>query len=187
MVYGFAQQSGGHVSIESRPGRGTAVTIVLPALPTQDDAVKGAPAEAARSGRVLLVEDEPQVRHVICTQLVDLGYAVEAASTAADALDVLTRDANFDVILAEAVLPKGMSGIELARRVREIRPDFRVLLTSGQPEHLRDQPAPPEPAAALLAKPYRHQDLAAALRQVLGPDGRPSAGGGPRRPADEGV
>jgi CheY-like chemotaxis protein len=228
MVYGFAQQSGGHVAIESEPGRGTSVTILLPAVGARDRADGDAAGRAAApqaapsgQGRVLVVEDEPQVRHVLCTQLVTLGYAVEAASTAADALDVLTRDANFDVLLADAVLPKGMSGVELARRARAIKPDFRILLTSGAPGKPGEPevgtptasgspgdpgepgvgilPAPgqtpdpggrtglPDAGAILLAKPYRRQDLAAALRRVLGSEGRPGPDESLRRPAGEGA
>ncbi|HEX2555456.1 MAG TPA: ATP-binding protein, partial [Microvirga sp.] len=188
MVYGFAQQSGGHVSIESRPGEGTAVTILLPAVDagSPENADDAGPARLGR-GRVLVVEGEPQRRHLVCTQLADLGCAVEAASTGADALDALTRDARFDVLLLGAVLPQGQSGVELAQRARGINPGFAVILASDRPEGAPGPQGPLEPGTVLLHRPFRHEDLAAALRQVLDPDRRPGAGEPLRREEDEGV
>ena len=170
MVYGFAQQSGGHVSIESREGEGTTVTIVLPAVdssPIDEAPEQGAAAPLAGGEMVLVVEDEPQVRHFLCSQLVGLGYRVEAVSAGPDALEVLRTSAPVDLLFTDVVLPKGMSGVELAVRARQLRPGLKVLLTSGYPEEVFEHHGRPDETMRLLRKPYRRKELASVLRQVL--------------------
>jgi PAS domain S-box-containing protein len=170
MVHGFVEQAGGHVSIESAIGQGTTVTILLPAI---DKFSIQAPVESEVAGttmgggRVLVVEDEPQVLHFVCSQLVSFGYRIEAVSAGPDALDVLRQDQSFDLLFTDVVMPKGMSGIELARRAREIKPDLRVLLTSGYPEEVFQEHGTPDADTPLLRKPYRRKELAVALRKVL--------------------
>jgi PAS domain S-box-containing protein len=171
MVFGFAQQSAGHVSIESKVGEGTSVTIVLPAVVGQ--AAKPSPhrdvPEAVTSkARVLLVEDEPQVLQFVATQLINMGYEVTAVSTGTDALDVLKQGEPFDVLFTDVVLPKGMSGVELAKQVRQTRPGMKVLLTSGYPEEVFEQHGGRDVNMPLLHKPYRRKELAESLRKVLG-------------------
>jgi CheY-like chemotaxis protein len=102
-----------------------------------------------------------------------------------DALELLERGDRFDLLFTDVVLPRGMSGIELARRARAIRPDLRVLLTSGYPEDVFDDHGPLEVGLPLLRKPYRRADLAAALRDVFtdAPDGVPATA--PREPAGD--
>jgi nitrogen-specific signal transduction histidine kinase len=169
MVYGFAQQSGGHVTIESRVGAGTAVTILLPAL--AQAALEGrsggeeAPAAPGHE-RVLVVEDEPQVLQFVSAQLTGLGYGVTAVSTGPDALELL-RAERFDVLFSDVVLPKGLSGVELARRARAIRPELKVLLTSGYPEEAFEHHGRPDPATPLLKKPYRQTELAETMRKLI--------------------
>jgi CheY-like chemotaxis protein len=171
MVYGFAQQSGGHVSIESAPGKGTSVTIFLPAVV---GAAAGLVPEEARPAalgreRVLLVEDEPQVLQFVSAQLVSLGYDVTAVSAGPDALDLLREELRFDLLFTDVVLPKGMSGVELARQARRIRPGIKVLLTSGYPEEAFEHHGSPEHGTLLLRKPYKRKTLAETLRKVLEP------------------
>jgi CheY-like chemotaxis protein len=169
MVYGFAQQSGGHVSIDSNPQDGTAATIVLPALdhgqldaPVEEEPPSAAPAKE----RVLVVEDEPQVLEFVSSQLLSLGYDVTAVSTGTEALTLLEGD-KFDLLFTDLVLPKGLSGVEVARRAREMIPTLRVLLTSGYSEEVFEHHGRPEKDTPLLRKPYRRRELAEMLRKVL--------------------
>jgi PAS domain S-box-containing protein len=171
MVYGFAQQSGGHVWISSRVGTGTSVTIVLPALASAlAEAVSEADAvEPIPDGkeRILVVEDDPQVLQFVTTQLVSLGYDVTAVSVGVDAIERIERDSRYDLLFTDVVLPKGMSGVELARRAKQMRPSMKVLLTSGYPEEVFEQHGRPDEGTLILRKPYRRKELADTLRQIL--------------------
>jgi CheY-like chemotaxis protein len=170
MVYGFAQQSGGHVSIKSTPGDGTTVTILLPAIGNAAQPV----LEAGRGGdlrrgheRVLLVEDEPSVRLFVSSQLANLGYEVTDVGSGPEALALLQQDGAYELLFTDVVLPQGMSGVELARQARAIRPELKVLLTSGYPEEVFEQHGRPDPQTPLLRKPSRRKDLAEAVRKAL--------------------
>jgi PAS domain S-box-containing protein len=170
MVYGFTQQTGGHVSIESRERVGTSVTLVLPAIATIEMQVHErdmTPELVAPIERILLVEDEPAVLSFVSTRLLSLGYEVKAVSTAPDALDLLARDQDFSLLFSDIVLPKGMSGVELVRRARELKPDLKVLLTSGYSEEVFAQHGRPDEGTLLLRKPYKRRELAETLRKVL--------------------
>ena len=171
MVYGFAEQSGGHAEIRSEVGRGTAVTLLLRAVSAApaDPPADPVPGPAGGRERILVVEDEAPVRRFVCTQLAHLGYAVTAVATAPQALELLALGPAFDLLFTDVVLPKGMSGVELARTVREIRPDLKVVLTSGYAEDAFEHHERPEPGTPLLRKPYRRKDLAETIRTALGP------------------
>jgi PAS domain S-box-containing protein len=171
MVFGFAEQSGGHVAITSKPDEGTSVTIYLPAAAQvasprsrQDPEL---PVGETRMESILVVEDDPQVLQFITTQLLSLGYQVTAVSVGVDALERLEQDSRYDVLFTDVVLPNGLSGVEVARRAKEMRPDIRVLLTSGYPEDVFQQHGRLEQDALILRKPYRRKELADTLRKVL--------------------
>ena len=87
--------------------------------------------------------------------------------TGPDALELLTRDSRFDLLFSDVVLPKGMSGVELAQRAREMKPDLKVLLTSGYSEDVFEHHGRPEKGTPLLRKPYKRSALAAMLTKVL--------------------
>ena len=172
MVYGFAKQSNGHVSIYSEPGLGTTVRMYLPTLPEKTKGASPPPRlerEAAPSAAetILIVEDDPFVRSYAVMSLQSLGYRVTAAVDGNDALQKLGTDLEVDLLFTDIVMPGGINGWELADRAREIRPELRVLLTSGYAlealtahGHLRD-------ASAILPKPYRKAELARRLREAL--------------------
>jgi CheY-like chemotaxis protein len=173
MAYGFAEQSGGHISIKSQEGQGTSVTLMLRALtsssaPPAPETEK--PAPKGGKERVLVVEDEPRVLQFVSAQLVSLGYEVTAVSTGPDALSALKQGDRFDLLFTDVVLPKGMSGVELAEHARQIRPDIKVLLTSGYSEGVFQQQGTADgKGIPLLRKPYRRKALAEMLRNVLDP------------------
>jgi PAS domain S-box-containing protein len=173
MVYGFVKQSGGSVQIDSAPGRGTTVRILLPrAGQAARPAAEASPAAQSGTGRherILVVEDDPLVREQVTLQLQRLGYDVVSACDGPGALEILQRDPAIDLLFTDIVMPGGLNGRQLADRARSLHPDLPILLTSGY----ADGAVEPDAATAalpLLQKPYQRQELAASLRSLL--DGR---------------
>ena len=117
--------------------------------------------------RVLLVEDDPGVRELMVQRLERLGYQVEAAIHANEALERLAGMAPVDLLLTDIVLPGGTYGDVLAAQAQAARPGLRVLFMSGYPKKALDRIARLEGAATILRKPFRNHDLAAHLRAVL--------------------
>jgi PAS domain S-box-containing protein len=175
-VYGFVKQSRGTVELDSAPGRGTTVTMRLPRWRDTEAATSGGEAAPApplpRHLKVLLVEDEPEVRKVIGTFLDGLGVKFTTAVDGEQALAWLEADGDVDLLLTDIALGPGMRGTDLAQRAQQRDPDLTVLLMSGfAPELLEpdaDQPLPWE----LLRKPCTREELAAALARALSLSGR---------------
>ena len=167
MVYGFARQSGGSATIDSRPGEGTRVRIDLPlsdVQPAEPVLVPQAPATDLRPLRILVVEDNPLVLMATVEGLVQEGFTVETAEDGVTALTLLETDRNFDLVVSDVVMPGGVSGIDLARHIRENWPQLRVLLASGySPESLANMGAD---TASVLAKPFTPDQLAARIRSL---------------------
>ncbi|MCK6452995.1 MAG: ATP-binding protein, partial [Alphaproteobacteria bacterium] len=172
MVYGFVKQSGGHVRLYSEPGHGTAVKVYLPRADHGDAAPAGAAAVAAVAARsggetVLVVEDNELVRPHVERMLAELGYRVVAAPDGPRALDALRSTPGIDLLFTDMVMPGGMDGLSLAEAARRLRPGLRVLLTSGFTEAALAGREKAGQDVQILAKPYRRQDLAIRVRQVL--------------------
>jgi two-component system NtrC family sensor kinase len=170
-VYGFARQAGGSVRISSDPGRGTSVTLVLPCCaeerPQSNHATAAAILRIVAEGEVVLVvEDEPNLRELALECLEEVGYVTLAAADARSALELLESDAQIDVLFSDIVMPGGMNGIQLMRQARRLRPDLKVLMTSGYSETVRREL--PE-GVPLLMKPYDGRELIRQLQLVLGP------------------
>jgi PAS domain S-box-containing protein len=166
MVYGFAKQSGGGVVIESEPGAGTAVTVYLPRTmsPLDDLDLGRRPSRAAqRTGRILVVEDDAEVREVTVAMLQSLGYRAAVVGNGRDALAALRRADPVDLLFTDLVMPFGMSGIDLARQALVLRPGLKVLLTTGY--------AGPHASGTdefpLLPKPFGPAQLDHALATLL--------------------
>lgn len=171
MVYGFAKQSRGHVKIYSEAGHGTTVRLYLPKA--HDDAV---PAReeifvesemAASSATILVADDNPGVRGIVVEQLTSLGYRVIDAQDGASALGILQKDESIDLLFTDIVMPGGMTGVELAREARQIRPLLKILLTSGFVEESVRNGGRSGEIMNVLSKPYRKQDLARKIQEVL--------------------
>jgi PAS domain S-box-containing protein len=173
-VYGFISQSRGHIDLTSAPGAGTTLTMYLPAA----DAVAGATdghsrrsAELPRGLRVLLVEDDDDVRNVAQAFLRSMGCEVAACNSAEAALAELAaakRGVGFDLLFSDITLGAGIDGQELARRVDTQYPALRVLLTSGYSHHVAGSGSGGVPLRwPVLAKPYTRQDLAHAIARSL--------------------
>ena len=168
-VYGFVMQSGGHIDIQSNIGIGTTVTLYLPAVTAvaDQDADSSDDDAVTAAGTVLIVEDDPEVLQVAVETLRALGYNVVTAADGPSALAKLRRrDRAIDVLFTDVVMPKGMSGIELARQARELRPDLQVLLASGYPKSALASDHGLTEEFTFLSKPYRWNDLSERMRTI---------------------
>jgi CheY-like chemotaxis protein len=117
---------------------------------------------------ILVVDDDPEVRRVATAQLGSLGYAVIEARDAVSALDILRTDRPIDMIFTDVMMPGDMSGLDLGRRARELRPDLAVLYTSGFTEAgIEDAEQLRAVRDHLVSKPYRLRDLAKKVKEVL--------------------
>ncbi|HWI19510.1 MAG TPA: ATP-binding protein, partial [Vicinamibacterales bacterium] len=170
MVYGFAKQSGGTVSIASEPGRGTTVIVYLP-LTKNKPVAQDTPAMFTNppviGRRILVVEDEPSVRSTVRRQLETLGHAVMLAETAAVALPLLKSGEPIDVLLTDVLLGSGMNGIDLADAARVFRPALPVIFMSGFTAVPEAQQRISESGAPLLTKPSTLSQLERALNAVI--------------------
>jgi PAS domain S-box-containing protein len=160
-VHGFAQQSGGAVTIDSKPGEGTAVTIYLPrssaALP--DTVTEAAQPNGKPLGTILMVEDSREVAEITGTLLEQLGYRVVKAENAAEALRHLSQGIDFDLLFSDIVMPGTLNGFALAKECAERYPGIPILLTSGY----NDAAQAAESDFTILRKPY---DISALERAV---------------------
>ncbi len=169
-TYGIIKQSEGSVLVDSTPGRGTTFRLFFPSVAREAAVGEAAPRPIGRrTGRILLVEDEPVLREIAQRVLVRAGFDVTAAADPGEAIIAAeTGPEPFDLLLTDVVMP-GMRGPELARRLRNSRPDLRVLLASGYAEEIVDSDRHEDP---LLAKPFSPETLLAAVDAVLGPAAR---------------
>jgi signal transduction histidine kinase len=170
-VYGFAHAAAGGLKILSAPGEGTTVEIYLPKSiqrPTAAQPFGLIPIRAANGEEtILVVEDDPDVLNVAVRGLLDLGYNVKAATNADEAMDLLRRDTEIDVLFSDVVMPGGMNGAQLAVEARRMRPELKVLLTSGYTASALTEDHGLSGRLEVLRKPYRRDELASKLRLVI--------------------
>ncbi|MDR3538365.1 MAG: ATP-binding protein [Acetobacteraceae bacterium] len=169
-VYGFARQAGGSARIETAPGGGTAVTLILPrshSPPRLDRSDADViPIRTAGKGEVVLVvEDEPSVLEMAVECLEGMGYATLTAADAQAALAQLRHADRVDVLFSDIVMPGGMNGVQLAIEAMRLRPNLKVLMTSGYTATSTRQELPL--GVPLLMKPYDSWQLGKQVRSVL--------------------
>ncbi|WP_300577893.1 PAS domain S-box protein [Phenylobacterium sp.] len=169
-VYGFVRQCGGAVDVCSAPGEGSTISLYLPAADHADPQLLEVEVgiETVMAGlRILLVEDDDAVRAVTESLLSELGCRVETAVNGIEALRRVGRGADFDLVLSDIVMPGGVSGVDLARRLRDAHPDLPVVLTTGYSGEKLDDAQEAE-AWPILRKPFRAEQLSAVVRQAAG-------------------
>jgi PAS domain S-box-containing protein len=169
MIYGFARQSNGHVSIDSKLGVGTSVRLYLPRHhgeagderlpPSAQDEPPGA------GETVLVVEDEPVVRGVIVEMLQDQGYRVLEAFDGPSGLKIL-REQRIDLLVTDVGLP-GMNGRQLADQARESRPDLKILFITGYAENVAIAKGFLQPGMEMITKPFDLDKLAQRIREMV--------------------
>ncbi|TWD52106.1 PAS domain-containing sensor histidine kinase [Pseudomonas sp. SJZ131] len=172
MIYGFAQQSGGHASLDSVPDQGTCVRLYLPRLHlgTPQDVLladSGAAPSAIEGETVVLVEDDPAVRMLVLNLLNELGYHAHEAEDARAALPLLESDLRVDLLVTDVGLP-GMNGRQLAEIARQHRPDLKVLFMTGYAEKAAERQGFLDDGMDMVAKPFSIDVLANKIRTMIG-------------------
>ena len=164
-VWGFAKQSGGTAMIDSRPGEGTTVAMLLPRASAEPAAAPAiAPADhPVAPKRILVVEDSKEVRALAQSLLEDLGHEAIVAPHAEAAIAILSGERSIDLLFCDLALSGAIDGRKLAELARQMRPGIKLLMTSGYPDLMRGRPGDPP----IIAKPYHQADLAAALRALF--------------------
>jgi signal transduction histidine kinase len=171
MVYGFARQSNGHVRIYSEVGQGTMVCIYLPrhaGNETQDNEADPAATVAATDGgeAVLVIDDEPTVRMLVCDALTDLGYVCNEAVDGAEGLKMIETAKRLDLLITDVGLP-GLNGRQVADAARVHKPDLKVLFITGYAENAALNHGHIDHGMEVMTKPFSVDDLAARVERIL--------------------
>jgi PAS domain S-box-containing protein len=160
-VFGFAKQIGGGIAVESQPGKGATFTLYLPA---SRGGASGEPQANGNqpAGRVLIVEDDALLAELAAGMFAELGFDAVITHSAKEALDAISGGDRPKLVFSDVVMPGGISGIELARKIRERFPELPILLTTGYSEEVGGSHGFP-----VLQKPYEMEALASALGNLL--------------------
>ncbi len=170
MIYGFARQSNGHVTIDSRIAQGTSVRLYLPRhhgdIDTGHASAIRAAEHAATGETVLVVEDEPVVRGVILEMLGEQGYRTLEAADGPSGLKILRSGARIDLLVTDVGLP-GMNGRQLADQARETRPGLKILFITGYAESVAIADGFLQPGMEMITKPFDIDNLSRRIRGMV--------------------
>ena len=174
-IYGFVKQSNGNITIYSEPGVGTTVNLYLPRCgdggSVQRSSTPSRDAQTSNGERVLVVEDNRDVRALTVKRLERLGYQVIECTTGAEAKEALEKGLKVDAIFSDIMMPGGLTGTDLGRWVNQHRPMLPVILTTGFADEAAGNTVTSRDTWPILRKPYTQKDLADVMRTVL--DGQP--------------
>lgn len=169
-VYGIVRQTGGGISVESEPGKGSTFRIYLPQVTAPVDFTKTTVAPVDKSENfetVLVVEDEDIVRELVCEVLQEQGYNILCARDGVDALEMAGNlDGTIHLLVTDVIMPN-MNGQELAAKLSALRPDMKVLYVSGYSDNDIGDHGVLDPRFDLLQKPFTPQTLARKIRDVI--------------------
>jgi PAS domain S-box-containing protein len=170
MIYGFARQSNGHVTIDSRIGQGTSIKLYLPRhrgdIAAENASAVRAAEHAATGETVLVVEDEPVVRGVILEMLHDQGYRTLEAVDGPSGLRILRTNQRIDLVVTDVGLP-GMNGRQLADQAREIRPGLKILFMTGYAESVAISDGFLQPGMEMITKPFELDNLSRLICAMI--------------------
>jgi len=170
-VYGFVKQSGGHVKIYSEVGHGTTVKIYLPRLAVEvtvtEEQIETAIPDGDGKETILVLEDDDDVRIYSVEILRELGYRVIEAHDGPSALRLLERQTRVDLLFSDVVLPGGLTGAQVAEQARRIRPQLKILFTTGYARNAIIHHGRLDKGVVLITKPFSSADLAVKIRDVL--------------------
>jgi PAS domain S-box-containing protein len=161
-VFGFAKQIGGGVTVDSEVGKGATFTLYLPASHRGENGQAGGGAGGRSLGRVLIVEDDTFVAELAADMLSELGFEATIVHSAKEALERMAGGDKPELVFTDIVMPGGLTGIELARKLRQRFPELPILLTTGYSEQVAATQGFP-----VLQKPYELHSLASAIGDVL--------------------
>lgn len=171
MIYGFARQSGGAVSLYSEVGQGSMICIYLPrhlGATEVDSTLSNLSAAPRGEGEtVLVIDDEPTVRMLVSEVLADLGYNAIEAGDGAAGLKVLTSDVRIDLLVTDVGLPGGLNGRQVADAARSARPDLKVLFITGYAENALLSHGHLSPGMHVMTKPFAMEALAGRIRELI--------------------
>jgi PAS domain S-box-containing protein len=171
MIYGFMQQSGGHITVDSAPGQGTTVSLFMPVVhevTEHDDAPNAPPVSLGAGQSILVVEDDEQVRMLVTVVLEDLGYTAEVVGDADGAIPILGSSKKIDLLITDVGLP-GLNGRQLAEIARQSRPSLPVLFMTGYAEKAQERSAFLDNGMAMIAKPFLLDAFSEAVRSSIAP------------------
>ena len=185
-VYGFARQSGGRVTIDSAPGEGTTVSLLLPKAQDAAEPLHWPDQETVSGGTetLLLVEDDAEVRDATAAMLNDLGYKVRTAQDPASALSLARAEPDFDLVISDVVMPGEMTSRDLAHTLQEEMPGLPFLYISGYSRDAIVRDGRVDAGVNLLSKPFTRDALALRVRAALdtSPRAAEAAAADPERP-----
>jgi len=175
MVYGFTKRSGGFITVFSEMGVGTTLRLYLPRSCTSTPSLQATPLDESPprgTETILIVDDELDLLHLTANYLNQLGYKTYLAENAQQAMSILAKHNDIDLLFSDVVMPGGINGYELAQQVTKDNPDLKVLLTSGVASKTAVKDDQIRFSAQMLNKPYRKINLAKRIRLVLNKDYR---------------
>jgi len=171
-VHGIVKQSGGHIRVESTPGQGTVFRIYLPRITeaAEEAAEASEPGSTVGSGTILVVEDEPDVRRVVCKMLTMQGYKVLAAPGPVEALAMFEKNSSqIDLLVTDVIMPV-MNGRELQEQITFMRPGIKTLFISGYADGVLDDSGILPDGVNFLQKPFAPDVLTAKVARILNQD-----------------
>jgi PAS domain S-box-containing protein len=168
VVYGVVNSHGGFVSVQSRPDEGSQFSMFFPLLADREKFHRTLRSQKLRRGneRILVVDDEEHVRELIGRMLQSLGYKVEAVEDGQDALAAITKKPRFDAIILDMNMPK-MSGKETFAKLKEVKPDLKVVVSTGYSDASLEPDALRNLVDGFLQKPYQMEELSKVLRELF--------------------